>query len=98
MTADGGETALRVDVWLWRARFFRTRALAAADVRKSGLRLTHAGLTRRTNKPGTLLGVGDTVTFGKGADIVSVEVLDLGLRRGPAEEARTLYRPVESLP
>jgi len=99
MTPDTGvETSVRADVWLWRARFFRTRALSSAHVRKSGLRLSHAGWTRRTDKPGAGLAVGDIVTFGQGADILSVEVLDLGTRRGPAEEARTLYRPLESEP
>ncbi len=99
MTPDTGvETSVRADVWLWRARFFRTRALSSAHVRKAGLRLSHAGQTRRTDKPGAGLAVGDIVTFGKGADILSVEVLDLGTRRGPAEEARTLYRPLESEP
>lgn len=90
------ETSVRADVWLWRARFFRTRALSAEYVRKSGLRLSHEGLVRRTDKPGVSLVVGDVVTFGKGADILTVEVLDLGTRRGPAEEARALYRPLES--
>jgi len=98
MTPDGGEMSVRADVWLWRARFFRTRALSAAHVRKAGLRLSHAGRVRRTDKPGAALVVGDVVTFGKGADILSVEVLDLGTRRGPAEEARTLYRPLETGP
>ncbi|MBA3070265.1 MAG: RNA-binding S4 domain-containing protein [Hyphomonas sp.] len=96
MTPAGGtDTSVRVDVWLWRARFFRTRALSTAYVRKSGLRLSQAGATRRTDKPGASLAVGDIVTFGKGADILSVEVLDLGTRRGPADEARSLYRPLE---
>jgi ribosome-associated heat shock protein Hsp15 len=99
MTPDAGvETSVRADVWLWRARFFRSRALSTAYVRKSGLRLSQGVLTRRTDKPGASLAVGDIVTFGKGADILSVEVLDLGTRRGPAEEARTLYRPLEPKP
>lgn len=95
---DGAEISVRADVWLWRARFFRTRGVSTAYVRKSGVRLTHAGQTRRTNKPSAAVVVGDTVTFGKGDDIVSVEVLGLGERRGPAEEARTLYRNLESEP
>jgi ribosome-associated heat shock protein Hsp15 len=90
--------SVRADVWLWRARFFRTRALSAEHVRDSGLRLSHDGLVRRIDKPGASLAVGDIVTFGKGADIVSVEVLDLGTRRGPADVARTLYRPLEPEP
>jgi ribosome-associated heat shock protein Hsp15 len=94
----GDEMSVRADVWLWRARFFRTRTLSTAYVRKSGLRLSQGGLTRRTDKPGASLAVGDIVTFGKGADILSVEVLGLGTRRGPAEEARTLYRPLEPKP
>lgn len=99
MTPDAaGETSVRADVWLWRARFFRTRSLSAAHVRKSGVHLSHGGNTRRTDKPGAALAVGDIVTFGKGADILSVEVLDLGIRRGPADEARALYRPLESEP
>lgn len=99
MTDEGGaETSVRIDVWLWRARFFRTRALSASHVRKSGVRLSHAGQVRRTDKPGAVLTVGDIVTFGKGADILSLVVLDLGTRRGPAEEARTLYRPLEAEP
>lgn len=96
--AGGAETSVRIDVWLWRARFFRTRALSSAHVRKSGVRLSHGGQIRRTDKPGAILAVGDIVTFGKGADIVSVVVLDLGTRRGPADEARTLYRPLEAEP
>lgn len=97
MTPDEAEeTSVRADVWLWRARFFRTRALSSAHVRKSGLRLTQGGLVRRTDKPATSLAVGDVVTFGKGKDILSVEVLGLGTRRGPADEARTLYRPLET--
>lgn len=95
MTDAGGTPPVRVDTWLWRARFFRTRALSAEHVRKSGVRVSHAGQTRRTGKPGATLAVGDIVTFGRGIDIVTVEVLDLGLTRGPAELARSLYRRVE---
>lgn len=87
---------LRLDVWLWRTRLFRTRALSAAHVRAEGVRLTHDGLTRRVDKPATLVTVGDVVTFGQSGHILSVEVMDLGLRRGPAIEARGLYRPLEA--
>lgn len=90
--------ALRLDVWLWRARFFKTRALSTAHVRGHGVRLSHLGQTRKTDKPGTQVAVGDVVTFGKAGRIYSVEVLDLGERRGPAEEAQALYRPLETDP
>lgn len=90
--------SLRLDIWLWRARFFKTRALSTAHIKGHGVRLSHLGQTRKTDKPGASLAVGDVVTFGKGGRIYSVEVLDLGDRRGPAEEARALYRPLEAEP
>ncbi|MFN4023550.1 MAG: RNA-binding S4 domain-containing protein [Hyphomonas sp.] len=89
---------LRLDVWLWRARFFKTRALSTTHIRGHGVRLSHLGQTRKTDKPGTSVAVGDVVTFGKAGRIYSIEVLDLGERRGPAEEARALYRPMEADP
>jgi ribosome-associated heat shock protein Hsp15 len=92
------ETSLRLDIWLWRARFFKTRALATAHVRGHGVRLSHLGQTRKTDKPGAPVVAGDVVTFGKAGRIYSVEVTGLGDRRGPAEEARALYRPLEADP
>lgn len=92
------EASLRLDIWLWRARFFKTRALSTAHIKGHGVRLSHLGQTRKTDKPGAALTVGDVVTFGKAGRIYSVEVLDLGDRRGPAEEARALYRPLEAEP
>lgn len=93
-----GETTVRLDVWLWRARFFKTRALSTGHVRGRGVRLSHLGQTRKTDKPGVMVTVGDVVTFGKAGRIYTVEVLALGERRGPAEEARALYRPLETDP
>jgi len=92
------DVSLRLDIWLWRARFFRTRALSTAHIKGHGVRLSHRGQTRKTDKPGAALTVGDVVTFGKAGRIYSIEVLDLGDRRGPAEEARALYRPLEAEP
>lgn len=88
--------SLRLDVWLWRARFFKTRALSGAHIRKRGARITRNGLTRRVNKPGTSIWAGDVVTLAQGAHIRAVEVLGLGTRRGPADEAATLYRTLET--
>ena len=89
---------LRIDVWLWRARFFKTRTLAASHVRSRGLRLSHNGLTRRIDKPGTAVTPGDVVTLARGAHITSLEILDLGTRRGPPAEAQALYRLLEGGP
>jgi ribosome-associated heat shock protein Hsp15 len=90
--------AVRLDIWLWRARFFRTRTLATDHLKRKGARISRSGQTRRTDKPGVTISVGDIVTFGRGEHIRTVEILDLGERRGPAEEARNLYRLLEIEP
>lgn len=86
--------SLRIDVWLWRTRFYKTRALAGAQIKKRGVRITRFGQTRRTNKPGATIMIEDVVTFGRAPHIHSVEVLGFGVRRGPAAEAQALYRDV----
>ena len=90
--------AVRLDIWLWRARFFRTRTLATDHLKGKGARISRNGQTRRTDKPGAAISVGDVVTFGRGEHIRTVEILALGERRGPAEEARNLYRLLEIEP
>jgi len=88
------EDALRADIWLWRARFYKTRALAGTQIKKRGIRITRHGQTRRTSKPGATIAVGDVVTFGRTPHIRTVEVLGYGTRRGPAAEAALLYSEV----
>ncbi|MDZ4373147.1 MAG: RNA-binding S4 domain-containing protein [Phenylobacterium sp.] len=83
--------ACRADVWLWRARFFKTRALAATFVEKGRIRVTRTGLEHRLDKPARPVKVGDRLVFALGGRLVAVQVEALGDRRGPAEEARTLY-------
>lgn len=92
--SDADADSLRVDIWLWRARFYKTRGLAGTQIKKRGVRITRHGQTRRTDKPGATLVVNDIVTFGRAPHIRSVEVLGLGTRRGPAAEASQLYREV----
>jgi ribosome-associated heat shock protein Hsp15 len=88
---------LRIDKWLWQARFFKTRSLAAE--------LASAGRVRvngqKIGKPGYAVGEGDVLTFPQGDRIRVVRVLALGVRRGPATEAQGLYddlAPPASLP
>ncbi|HKR89831.1 MAG TPA: RNA-binding S4 domain-containing protein [Phenylobacterium sp.] len=87
MTVD----ACRVDVWLWRARFFKTRSMAAKFVEEGRLRLTRAGHESRLDKPARPVKVGDQLVFALGGRLVAVTVEAMGERRGPATEARTLY-------
>ena len=81
----------RIDVWLWRARFAKTRSLAAAMVERGLVRLTHNGVQTRLDKPSRSVHVGDALVFALGGRLIELEVDALGERRGPAEEARALY-------
>lgn len=81
----------RADVWLWRARFFKTRSLAARFVEDGRVRLTRGDAETRLDKPSRSLKPGDRLVFALGGKLVSVRVEGLGERRGPAAEAWTLY-------
>ncbi|HEY0600153.1 RNA-binding S4 domain-containing protein [Brevundimonas sp.] len=85
------ETSCRIDVWLWRARFAKSRSLAAAMVERGAVRLTHNGVQTRLDKPSRSVHVGDGLVFAIGGRLIDLTVEGLGERRGPAEEARTLY-------
>jgi len=78
---------LRLDKWLWAARFFRTRALALEAIQAG--RVSVNGLRP---KPSRAIGVGDTVTVQRPPYAWEVAVLGLTERRGPASTATTLYR------
>ena len=79
--------SIRLDKWLWRARFFKSRAIAS--------KLCAAGRVRIdrevTTKAHAAIRVGQVLTFPQARDIRVVRVVALGTRRGPAAEARTLY-------
>ena len=81
---------LRIDRWLWAARFFRTRSTAAAAV--SGGKVH---LNGQRTKPAKAVRAGDRLDVRRGDDRWEVTVLATAERRGPASEARTLY---EELP
>jgi ribosome-associated heat shock protein Hsp15 len=88
--ANSGDT--RLDIWLWRARFFKTRGMASDYVSRKGVRLTRHGETRKVTKAGARILPGDILTFYKAKTIETVEILAPGERRGPATEAQALYR------
>jgi ribosomal 50S subunit-recycling heat shock protein len=89
------EESCRVDVWLWRARFFKTRSLAARFVEDGRVRLTRGGTETRLDKPSRSVKVGDGLVFAIGGRLIAVAVEALGERRGPASEARALYSPLQ---
>jgi ribosome-associated heat shock protein Hsp15 len=78
---------LRLDKWLWHARFIRSRALAAELVGRRRVRINDH-LVAKTHH---LVHPGDVITLRLGERLHVVRVAALGLRRGPASEARELY-------
>jgi len=89
------EDSARADVWLWRARFFKTRTLAAKYVEEGRVRLTRGGQETRLDKSARPVKVGDALVFALGGRLIAVTVEALGERRGPPAEARTLYSHLE---
>ena len=83
--ADGGEK-VRIDKWLWAARFFKTRSLATEAVDGGKVDVNGARV-----KPAKLVGPGDEVRVRVGPQLFGLRVLDTAERRGPAEAARALY-------
>ena len=86
--------SVRVDIWLWRARFAKTRGLAATLVEKGAVRLTHQGRQVRLDKPSRCVHPGDDLTFAQNGRVTAVRIEALGERRGPPAEARALYSPL----
>ncbi len=78
---------LRADKWLWQARFFKSRRIAAEVVSAGHLRINGA----RAGKPAQPVRPGDTLTFPQSDTVRVVRIAALGTRRGPASEAQTLY-------
>lgn len=78
---------IRLDKWLWQARFFKSRSLAAGVVTGGKVRLGG----QPAMKPARAVGAGDVLTFQQANDIRIVKILACGTRRGPAPEAQALY-------
>ena len=77
----------RLDKWLWQARFFKTRALAAKLVSGGHVRVNG----EKVAKPAHGVAPGDVLTFPQARRVRVVRIAALGTRRGPAPEARALY-------
>lgn len=83
---SGSKDGVRIDKWLWAARFFKTRGLAAQAVAGGKV---HLGGQRV--KPAHQVRVGDTLQVRRGHEEFTIIVQGLSERRGPASAAATLY-------
>lgn len=82
---------LRLDKWLWFARFVKTRSLATRLIVEGRMRVNGAP----TQKAHYTVKVGDVLTFPLGPHIRVIKVAALGSRRGPAPEAQALYEDLD---
>ena len=83
---EAGDT-IRLDKWLWQARFFKSRSIAAGVVSAGKVRVDGTPVS----KPARAVGPGHVLTFPQERDVRVVRILACGTRRGPAVEAQTLY-------
>ncbi len=90
------EDACRVDVWLWRARLFKTRSLSARFVEEGRVRLVRGGADARLDKPSRTVKPGDGLVLALGGRLIAVRIEALGERRGTPAEARALYSELEA--
>ncbi len=81
---------VRIDVWLWAARFFKTRSLAKQAVESGQVELNDSAC-----KPAKALRVGDRLKIRRGEERLELHVLALSTQRGPAAVAQALYRETE---
>jgi ribosome-associated heat shock protein Hsp15 len=90
MQAGESTEPLRLDKWLWAARFFKTRSLAAEAVAGGKVQLNSLRA-----KPSRTVRIGDEITVRRGPYESTVVVRDLGKQRGPASQAQQLYKETE---
>jgi ribosome-associated heat shock protein Hsp15 len=82
----GNKDGVRIDLWLWAARFYKTRSVAKQAVAGGKVDLGGQGV-----KPARLVRPGDRLAIRRGEEVFEVEVLALSDKRGSAPVARTLY-------
>ena len=82
--------SLRIDKWLWAARFYKTRSLACDEVTKHRVQINGQDV-----KPAREVKVGDTLTVRQGNIIKTVQVKGISAARGPAPVAQQLYEETQ---
>jgi ribosome-associated heat shock protein Hsp15 len=84
------DEAVRIDKWLWAARFFKTRSLATAAVTAGEVRVAGERV-----KPARVVKLGDELQIRRGDDVLDLVVRELSDVRGPAPVAQRLYEETE---
>lgn len=83
---EHSQERVRIDKWLWAARFYKTRQLAIKALKNSQI-----SLPKQTLKPSTNVKIGDVLTIKRGVHRMEIEILGLSEKRGSATIAKTLY-------
>lgn len=91
MSVEGARDGVRVDLWLWAARFFKTRALAKQAIESGRIEINGQGC-----KPSRAVHERDQLRITRGEERFEIEVLGLSDTRGPAPVAQQLYRESEA--
>ena len=78
---------IRLDTWLWYARFYKSRSLSSKAILSGKLRINSNKIT----KPATKVKTNDVLTLNYVNEIRIIQIQSLGSRRGPASEAQSLY-------
>ena len=94
MDADAdrtGSATVRLDKWLWYARFFKTRSLATKLISSGKLRING----EVTSKPHRQAQIGQVLTFSQGIHVRVIRIDEIGKCRGPAAEAAMLYTDLD---
>ncbi|MFC4821692.1 RNA-binding S4 domain-containing protein [Dokdonella ginsengisoli] len=86
-----GSEAVRLDIWLWAARFFKTRSLAKQAVEGGKIEVNGAA-----GKPAKAVHAGDVLKIVRGEERFELRITALSGQRGPASAARTLYEESEA--
>lgn len=91
MTKTELHDSVRLDLWLWAARFYKTRSLA-----RQAIETGKVDIAGQRAKAARGLRVGDALRVTRGDEVFELDVLTLATARGPASVAQTLYRESEA--
>ena len=89
------ENSVRLDKWLWAARFFKTRALATSAIKAGHIKTRNEAGQRKTVKPSLEVKIGDWLEIQRGAFLHSIQILGLNDKRQSAPLAQKLYQESE---